>query len=245
MIRRLSFLSLALSYCLFFACAAHSSENTEDHLVSFESAGKTIRAELFRPARGGTYPGVILLHGSGGMDEWGSGFLRKLATQLQRGGFVTAIVYYMDRDDLKSVERAQIEPHFKGWTSTISDGITWLQKQPGVKQDKIGIMGHSLGAHLALMEASDDKRVGAVVDMAGRLVAPLKPDTKMPPVLILHGGKDPVVLPASATELEAALKKNSVSHKKKIYAKEGHCLVGVLPDVMNRIESFFNAELAH
>lgn len=247
-------LSLGLSYCCLFVCAAHSSENTVaptaktaqapiENLTSFESVGKSIRAELFRPTGGGKHPGVILLHGSGGMDEWGSGFLRTLAAQLQSAGFVTAIVYYMDRDGLKSADRLQIEPHFQGWLGTIGDGITWLQKQPEVNVDKIGVMGHSLGAHLALMVASQDKRVGAVVDMAGRLVAPLPAGTAMPPVLILHGGKDDIVLPASARGIESTMKRLKSPLKKQIYAKEGHCLVGVLPDVMNRITAFFTTTL--
>ncbi len=44
----------------------------------------------------------------------------------------------------------------------------------------------------------------------------------MPPVLILHGDKDPVVKVDVAYRLEALLRKNQVPCELKIFPGEGH-----------------------
>jgi dipeptidyl aminopeptidase/acylaminoacyl peptidase len=91
------------------------------------------------------------------------------------------------------------------WQQVISDGVTFLQGHPHVDQKKVAVVGHSLGAIMALRAASDDPRLKAVVEIAAPVDIPAFPAfsrlmddfadraKRLPIVLILHGDEDATV----------------------------------------------------
>jgi dienelactone hydrolase len=210
----------------------------------FKIDDKNIRVEIYRPhgKAGDRYPAVLLLHGSGGIEPQG-GFFRQLAEDLEKAGFVVAIVRYMDRYGLDWADNKQMAAHFSGWVRTVRDSISFLQKQAFVRSDKIGVMGHSLGGQLALSEAATDRRVACLVDMAGSLVGKIGANDKMPPILILHGDRDKIVPISRERQLEIKLQSLKVSYQKQIYHGEGHTFDGVSQDVIDRSVAFFRQQL--
>ena len=115
------------------------------------------------------YRRVILVGGSGPLDRDGfvAGIpvLGQMAAALVDAGFL--VVRYDKRGVGQSGGRAE--------TTTISDYaddvraiVTWLEKQrKDVDKDRIGVVGHSEGAWVAMLAAARDKRVAAVTLIAG------------------------------------------------------------------------------
>jgi len=121
------------------------------------------------PKATGKLPALILIGGSGPIDRDGSvagiPVIGQIASDLVDAGFL--VVRYDKRGVGQSGGRAE--------TSTLSDYaedvravITWLEKsRKDVDKKRIGLVGHSEGAWIALLTAARDKRVSAVALLAG------------------------------------------------------------------------------
>lgn len=117
---------------------------------------------------GSKYPGVVLLTGSGAQDRdeaiMGHKPFLVLADHLTRAGFV--VLRYDDRGvggSGGSLNNASHETQQKD----ASAAIAWLQTQPEVDPTRVGIIGHSEGANLAVLTAAADKQVRFIVLLAG------------------------------------------------------------------------------
>jgi dipeptidyl aminopeptidase/acylaminoacyl peptidase len=82
-----------------------------------------------------------------------------------------------------------------------------------------------------------------VVDLFGPM-----PDgadkARLPPVLILHGGRDRIVPVEHARRLEKLLKAGGVPHEVKIYPDQGHGFLGPAQlDAAGRILAFLQRHL--
>jgi len=118
--------------------------------------GTTLRG-WFLPA-GPSAPAVILLHG------WGSAAsdLLRAAPGLLAAGLSVLLIDVRghgrsDRVDFMSLPR---------FAEDLEVAIAWLRARPGVDPDRIGLVGHSVGAGACLLTASRDPRIGAVVAIA-------------------------------------------------------------------------------
>lgn len=108
----------------------------------------------FLPAKGpGKRPTILLLGGSeGGL---GGGALQ-MAVALQAAGFnVLQLSYYRTPGQPAAFSRVPIE--------TFDRGLSWLKRQPGVDQHRIGVVGASKGAEAALIVAARHRELKAVV----------------------------------------------------------------------------------
>jgi len=98
-------------------------------------------------------PAVIVLGGSEG------GMLRDRAALLASHGFATLALAYFGAPGLPDeLDRIPVE--------TVDRAVAWLRAQPPVDRDAIGIMGASKGAELALVAASRNPAIHAVVAVA-------------------------------------------------------------------------------
>ncbi len=106
------------------------------------------------PAKGaGLHPAVLVLGGSeGGL---GVAALRD-AKALQAEGFAVLQLCYFGCPGTP-------EHLFDVPLETFSEGLAWLRAQPGVDPDRIGIEGGSKGSEAALLAATRDRRLKAVV----------------------------------------------------------------------------------
>jgi len=91
---------------------------------------------------------------------------------------------------------AWVNGNFPIWTREIASAIDALSQNPEVERDRIALIGHSLGAFLALaVGASEGGRVAAVIEYYGALTNTAPPMVaNMPPTLILHGSADRTIL---------------------------------------------------
>jgi len=193
--------------------------------LTFSSGGKPIRLECFLPAReGARFPAVIGLHGSGG----GHSGMREPAGLLAQHGFAVYILHYFDRTGTTEArDKNVIFRNFFSWAKTLWDAVSFISTQPQVDPQRIGLLGFSLGAYLALSNAAVDSRIQAVVEFFGGLPKEMKLFIRrFCPVLILHGEADPTVPVEEAYYLQRVLEQRKVAYELQIYPAVGHGFTG-------------------
>jgi carboxymethylenebutenolidase len=192
--------------------------------TSFESGGKEIRLDCFLPSANGTrFPAVIGLHGSGG----GHVSMAEPANMLAAQGFAVYVLHYFDRTGTTEADRATMFRHFPVWMKTLWDSVSFVTRQPQVDAARIGLLGFSLGAYLALSNAAIDSRVQAVVEFFGGLPKEMKFFMRrLCPTLILHGDADPTVPVEEAYHLQNVLEKKHIAYEMQIYPGAGHGFTG-------------------
>lgn len=130
--------------------------------------GVALAGTLTAPADGGRHPAVVLLTGSGAQDRDESIMGHKpflvLADHLTRNGVV--VLRYDDRGVGGSGGRLDTTSHTTQQRDA-SAALTWLQGQPEVDPARVGLIGHSEGANMAILTAAADKRVAFIVLLAG------------------------------------------------------------------------------
>jgi carboxymethylenebutenolidase len=214
-----------------------------DAALSFASVSVPITVERFEAAGGSTRPAVILLHGADGMtfpERYRSG-----ARRIAASGFHVFLVHYLNRTGERRASFSSLFRNFPAWSATVSDAIAWVGRQPGVSSARIGLVGVSLGGSLALTAAAQDSRVAVLVDYFGFVPEPFAATVRrLPPTLILHGAKDPIVPVANAYAVEALAKRTGTPYDLKVYADQGHGFYGAAErDADNRVAAFLDRHL--
>jgi dienelactone hydrolase len=215
-----------------------------DAVIRIASAGDSAR-----------HPVVLLIHGSGGY-EGGRGIYLRYADRLASHGYDVYAVQYYDANDeriMASADRPTRQDLFgrrlRPWIATVKAGIGYVAGLPTTDSRKIGLIGFSNGALIAVGTAGLDKRVGAVVELYGGMPSALSGQiTRLPPTLILHGDADQVIPVERAYALERFLKQRSIPHAIHIYpgADHGFDADPADPnarDAERRAADFFDAQL--
>jgi carboxymethylenebutenolidase len=156
---------------------------------------------------------------------------RKLAAA---GYYAMFVEYYSQAGPARSGDRpvlgkgfaAWVSGNFPVWTREIVSAIDLLGHNPAVERDRIALIGHSLGAFLALaVGASEGGRVAAIVEYYGAMNDGYRSRAaNMPPTLILHGSADTTVPVRYAYDLDALLTSYKRPHEMKIYPGAWHGL---------------------
>lgn len=196
-------------------------------MSSLQSGGKQISIDHFAPEhseKGGKYPAVIVVPGSGG----GGWYFERYAREFTATGCHVFIVHYFESTGTTCAVTQTIFKHLPDWQRTLADAVEHAAQQPGVDPNRIALLGISLGAYLSLAVASEDERICAVVDIFGGMPHHIAPQVKrLPPTLILHGDADSVVPVTEAYELEKILRRTRSEYQIKIFPGEGHRLSGL------------------
>jgi carboxymethylenebutenolidase len=221
----------------------------EEASETFPSHGKKVAVDRFAPKAAGKYPLVIVLHGAGGIGADGrASLLHDEARRLARRGYVAMVPHYFDRTaGAKLNNPTRNARYYKVWMETTADLVTYAGRSPQVDRRRVGLLGHSLGAGLAVSVAMADARITAVVEYAGSLVfidGPPPQPLPMPPTLILHGDADTIVPVREAHKLESLFSDWQTPYDIKIYPGAGHGLRGDdQADAWNRTVGFLDKHL--
>lgn len=189
--------------------------------TTFESGGKSIRLDAYLPEGDGrALPAVIALYGSGG----GVSGMEQPASMLAGQGFAVFVLHYFDRTEtVEAYDKPTIMRHFPAWGKTIWDAVSNVAEDARVDRERIGLLGFSLGAYLALSVSAVDSRVKVVVEFFGGLPKEVKFFMRrLCPTLILHGEADEVVPVQEAYDLQKLLEKKGIPYEMKIYPGIGH-----------------------
>jgi carboxymethylenebutenolidase len=141
-------------------------------------------------------PAILVLSGSGGLASRGLPYRSKTIELAERG----YRVYLPHYTDATRGSVSQPDSKYSIWVRVVREAITSILAKAEIRQ--VVLIGYSLGASVALAEASRDPRVRGVVSWSGSL-----PDeyaraaTALPPLLIIHGEKDAVIPMSDAVQL--------------------------------------------
>lgn len=195
--------------------ATNAAFTTE--LTTYPSNGKTIRAAVFRPTANARGSGVVLMHGSGGIGPEQVVLGEKFAAD----GYVAVVPTYLDaaEDDV-----VRPEPVMNAWRACGSDAIEWLIGQ-GIDSERTGIMGYSLGSHIAVDGALGDSRAAAAISVAGGwdVYTPRRPARRIP-VLLISAERDTHVRPVSTAHWRHFLIEAGVPVRARTVRGAGHIM---------------------
>jgi len=215
---RLPTLTLLTSVLLAFFRSANAQEPQR---LSGPDVSPAVWGVLELPRAPGPHPAVVVLHGSFG---WRPVYA-EIARVLADSGFVAlAINYFAEtgRDTLPE-QRLQLLPR---WHAAIRSAVDYLRAQPFVDSNRLGVVGFSRGAFLAVSLASSMPGVKAVVDYFGGIdtsAKSLKDQLRdFPPLLILHGDADTLVPVSRAYQLKEAVIAHGGEVEMHIYAGAHH-----------------------
>lgn len=212
--------------------------------ISFESGGKQIGLDCFLPADGNNnLPAVIGLHGSGG----GHLSMAEPSSLLAAQGYAVYVLHYFDRTDTKFVDGLPtIARNYPAWMKTLWDAVSFVERQPEIDAQRIGLLGFSLGAYLSVSAATIDSRIRAVVEYFGGLPKEMKLFMRrLCPMLILHGDQDQTVPVEEAYHLQRVLEKKNIPYEMQIYPGVGHGFSNeIWRDAGLRTLAFLNRYLA-
>jgi pimeloyl-ACP methyl ester carboxylesterase len=110
--------------------------------------GERYYGSFYRPSDDAQGPGVLTLHGSGGAPKhW-------LSKVLASRGYPTL-----------ALNQRGLNGHPRAFTPVqyLTGAVDWLQDQPAVSGDRIGVIGHSLGGGAAMATGVHSPHVGAVI----------------------------------------------------------------------------------
>lgn len=208
--------------------------------MSVRAGGAVVRVTAFEPPGTKKRPAVLVLHGAGGMIFDGAE-MRRMSRHLAADGNAVYLLHYFESTGTPfAVRGSTMERHFATWRRTVLDAVVEIQTLRG-DRSPVGIYGYSLGGFLAVFAASDNPRVGAIVEHAGG-VWDDKLDRlgKLPPVLMVHGERDGRVPFAKyAAPAVPELRKRSPHVRTRFFRDEGHRFTAGALDVVRRDAAAF------
>lgn len=148
------------------------------YTISFLAAkDERVTAYLYIPNRKkitGLFPAMIALHetdsiGKKSVDGQGHNINLAYAKELAEKGFIVLAPDYPSFGDLSNYNFDN-DRYQSGTMKSIFDNmrcIDWLLQRRDVDNNKIGIIGHSLGGHTALFTAAFDERIKVTVSSCG------------------------------------------------------------------------------
>ncbi|MBV8781828.1 MAG: alpha/beta fold hydrolase [Phycisphaerae bacterium] len=140
-----------------------------DEQVGFENGAVHLAGTLTIPTGNGPFPAVIFITGSGPQNRDEELFGHKpflvIADDLTRGGFATL------RADDRGVGGSTGGPVSNFTTAELATdaqaALAFLKTRPEIAADRIGLLGHSEGAIIAPLIASQRKDIAFVIMLAG------------------------------------------------------------------------------
>jgi len=126
--------------------------------ITFDAEGTTLRGWLYRPTGNTKAPAIIMTHGWSCIKEL---YLDKYAEAFARNGYAVLAYDHRNFGESDGYPRQEIDP----WQQVrdYRHAITFMQTQPFVDPERIGIWGTSYSGGHVLVVSAIDKRVKCVV----------------------------------------------------------------------------------
>ncbi len=203
-------LLLCLATCTCCACAWGKDEG---HLAKFRLGSSDVAYEEFGSDLG--RPTLILLHSVSGP---GTALYRQQAQFFAAHGYTVLLLHYFDA----TKTHQPTAENYRAWVSAV-DGLIQQKTAARRADQRIFLVGYSLGASLALAAGSQGAAVAAIAEWYGSLPDEFFYTFKgMPPLLVLHGARDRNIPVGSAEQLGRLCDLKGLICESHIYAEEEH-----------------------
>ena len=242
---RLACIGGALVFAHGCAPALHTRPETArptvaEEVATVKSGSEDLKVDVYRPAGTGRHPAAILLHGSGGIHAFTASNMNRYAAALAEQGVTAYVVHYFDGTGDWAANDSIETAHYFRWVREVRDVITWASMQDDVEPRRISVVGHSLGAWLAVGVGALDTRVFRLV-LLGSGLEPFLGDSikRMPPTLLLHGAEDDVVPLSDMTKLQTFMTRKGFRVSTHVYPDQRHSFGdSVAIDALTRAAKF-------
>lgn len=214
-------MKLALWLALWFAFTL-TAFAADGKTVSYKSGDETVQGMLYAPAGKGSFPALVVIHEWWGLNDW----VKEQASKLADEGYVTlAIDLYRGKvattpelahEIMRGVpdDRAARDLHA---------AVEFLQSQPNVNKNRLGVIGWCMGGGYALNAALREPALRAAVVNYGHLATdPAQLAKTNAAILGIFGGKDKGIPVDDVNKFADALKKAGKKVEIKIYPDAGH-----------------------
>ena len=219
-----------------------------------------LRAAVFRPSGNGPFPVVVVLHGAPtGLLEGHVGWGPDLAS----AGFVTVVGCYFRGTRTITLGGQAVNPCPEApdlqHARPVENVIALMdagRRVPGVRRDRLALVGFSTGGGMAALAASSGADVQAVVTVSGSFRETLfsnEPRSALsvvkdlrPPILILHATTDQAEPVETSKEYEAQARQLGKNVEAYYYEGGGHAVVLLYShreDLTRRVVEFLNKYL--
>jgi carboxymethylenebutenolidase len=177
--------------------------------VEVQAAAGKMPAVLARPVDDRSYAAVIVVHEAFGPNA----HINDVAARLAQEGYVTLApdLYYREHksvgyDDLQEAIRLMTTLRDDTILQDMAAAISYLQQQPFVRGDRIGVMGFCMGGRIAFLTACMNPAVaagvpfygggiGSAMPPAARARAPLECADRLTAPLLLFFGECDAFIP--------------------------------------------------
>jgi len=201
--------------------------------IVFDSGDEPVAAVLCLPAGPQVdLPAVVFLHGTGAFEppppeiipDIEAAMPYTIHRELAEHGFVALSILYFSRtppppeafpaNTFIGVPGEAFIDAKPIWIETIEDGFSYIQSRPEVDPDRIGLVGYSLGASLALDLDQDRNNHAALISISGSTY--LRNENLAAgdsPTLILQAEADEWVEMSDALLIKDYLETNGIEHE--------------------------------
>lgn len=198
-------------------------------MVQVPATDGSMSAFAARPTAAGKYPAVIVVQEAFGLNA----HIKDVAARLAREGYATLApdLYYREQgavvgyDNLPEAIRLMMGLWDDKIVKDMDAAISYLQQQPAVRGDRIGVTGFCMGGRVTFLTACLNPTVKAAVPFYGGGIAsvmqpgertpkaPLEYTDKLAAPMLLFFGEDDAFIPLNQVDTIkhrlAALKKNA------------------------------------
>ena len=195
---------------------------------------ETISATVTRPSGPGPFPAVVIMHGCGGVSPQ----LERWARWFADRGYIGMVVDSFGPRNVKG-DCAPETPDDIPVTARLDDALgalRWLQAQPDVRKDRVGVIGYSQGGVYAMSVVNGPSleraaRRGVKIPDPGFAAAvgvypggcrSLIPQLAVKPLLVLIGGADDWTPPEHCQQMVDSMKSRGAKTAIVVYPGAYH-----------------------
>lgn len=199
---------------------------------------RLVRVDTYESEGSSAGATVLILHGVGGLLGDG-GLMRRAAKSFARAGFKACVPHYFNVTGHLFITPSHAREKGAVWKAAVDSIVDHYSSNSA--DGRVAIFGYSMGGFLAVGSARGNSSIPAVVVLSGGLLAENENDEPehLPPILILHGGKDSRVTPDRADALANLAVRSGADVESLRYPGEGHAFSSTAEkDAIARAVSF-------